>query len=78
MINRLLGWLFALVTLAVVAFAILNMGNYTSMCFSSAEEPVETEVVVVDIDENEESSDALPIVDSVSVAMSEVDAAVIE
>ena len=78
MINRIFGWLFALVTLAVVVFAVLNMGNYTSMCFDDAEEVVEAEVIVVDINENEESVDALPIVDSVSVAMPEVDAAVIE
>lgn len=29
--NRLLGTLFAVATIAAIAFAILNYGNYTSM-----------------------------------------------
>lgn len=33
--NRLLGTLFALATLAAIAFAILNYGNYTSMVFTA-------------------------------------------
>ena len=34
--NRLLGTLFALATLAAIAFAILNYGTYTSICFTPA------------------------------------------
>lgn len=45
MIKRVLGWLFTLVALAVVAFAVLNRGNYTSMCFDK------TETVVNEIEE---------------------------
>lgn len=39
--NRLLGTLFALATLAAIAYAILNVGNYTSICFTSAPDAVE-------------------------------------
>lgn len=47
--NRLLGTLFAIATIAAIVFAILNFGNYTSM--RSAAEPteaveIEREVVV--------------------------------
>ena len=47
--NRLVGTLFAIATLVVIAFAILNFGNYTSM--RSAAEPtdaveIERETVV--------------------------------
>ena len=51
--NRLLGTLFALATLAAIAFAILNYGNYTSMCRAqeiAAEVNCEAEIV---IEENE-------------------------
>ena len=37
--KRVLGWIFTIIVLAVVVFAALNWGNYTSMCFNkSAEE----------------------------------------
>jgi hypothetical protein len=68
MIKRVLGWLFALVALAVVAFAVLNRGNYTSMCFDK------TETVVNEIEE--------PVVelpdDAVDVADADADATIIE
>lgn len=35
MINRLLGTLCAITIIAVMVFAILNAGNYRSMCFES-------------------------------------------
>ena len=38
MMNRFLGVLFALVTIAIVVFAILNTGNYRSMVFDTNEE----------------------------------------
>lgn len=51
--NRLLGTLFALATLVVIAFAILNIGNYSSMCFepkaSIANAPVEEPVIIYDV-----------------------------
>jgi hypothetical protein len=54
--NRLLGTLFALATLAAIAFAILNYGNYTSMVFiptteepaTPADAPAEVEIYVDD------------------------------
>lgn len=54
--NRLLGTLFALATLAAIAFAILNYGNYTSMVFTAttdapatpADAPAEVEIYVDD------------------------------
>lgn len=54
--NRLLGTLFALATLAAIAFAILNYGNYTSMVFiptteepaTPADAPAEGEIYVDD------------------------------
>lgn len=59
MIKRVLGWLFTLVTLVVVAFAVLNRGNYTSMCFDK------TETVVNEIEEpvDELPDDAVDAVD---------------
>ena len=62
MINRLLGWLFTLAALAVVVFAALNWGNYTSMCFDK--ECVSDNTPIYD---NEEPAAELPIVDSLSV-----------
>ena len=54
--NRLLGTLFAFATLAAIAFAILNYGNYTSMVFiptteepaTPADTPAEVEIYVDD------------------------------
>ncbi|MBO7282884.1 MAG: hypothetical protein J6U73_05745 [Alistipes sp.] len=43
--NRLLGTLFALATLVAIAFAILNYGNYTSMCFTPTEQPAPAEIL---------------------------------
>lgn len=51
--------MFTLVTLVVVAFAVLNRGNYTSMCFDK------TETVVNEIEEpvDELPDDAVDAVD---------------
>jgi hypothetical protein len=70
MIKRVLGWLFTLVALAVVAFAVLNRGNYTSMCFDK------TETVVNEIEEPvvELPDDAVDVVD----ADADADAPIIE
>ena len=34
--KRVLGWIFTIIVLAVVVFAALNWGNYTSMCFNKS------------------------------------------
>ena len=43
--NRLLGTLFALATLAAIAFAILNYGTYTSMCATPTEPATPTDTL---------------------------------
>lgn len=61
MINRIFGWLFTLAALAVVVFAVLNRGNYTSMCFNKEAE-VDTKLVSVapEVNEIEEPVVELP------------------
>lgn len=44
MINRIFGTLCALAIVGVVVFAVLNYGNYRSLCFNAT--PAETEVIV--------------------------------
>ena len=62
MIKRVLGWLFTLVALAVVAFAVLNRGNYTSMCFDKTDTIVnEIEEPVVELPDTTAEVDALAI-----------------
>ena len=58
MINRIFGWLFTIAALAVVVFAVLNRGNYTSMCFNNAGEA--EEVVAQEVKEIEEPVVELP------------------
>ena len=45
MIQRFIGILFTLATLAVIAFAILNYGNYHSICFDESATTVETPAI---------------------------------
>ena len=45
MIQRFIGILFTLATLAVIAFAILNHGNYHSICFNESATTVETPAI---------------------------------
>lgn len=45
--NRILGTIFALATLAAIAYAIMNVGNYTSICFTEEEVPMEDAVMEV-------------------------------
>ena len=45
MIQRFIGILFTLATLAVIAFAILNHGNYHSICFDESVTTVETPAI---------------------------------
>ena len=62
MIKRVLGWLFTIVVLAVVAFAVLNRGNYSSMCFDKTETVVnEIEEPVVELPDD--AVDAVDVVD---------------
>lgn len=73
MINRLFGTLCALAIIAVMVFAILNRGNYTSMCFKDtpkadvivitpASEPIVEEVITTSSEpENIEPQDSLSL-----------------
>jgi hypothetical protein len=74
--NRLLGTLFALATLVAIAFAILNYGNYTSMCFiptteepaTPADAPAEGDVIPADAGVEIYVDDTLdPLVDTTTV-----------
>ncbi len=44
--NRIIGTIFALASLAAIAYAIMNTGEYTSICFTQEEVPAE-EVVEI-------------------------------
>ena len=70
--NRLLGTLFALATLVAIAFAILNYGNYTSMCFIPTTEepatPADGDVIPADAEVEIYVDDTLdPLVDTTTV-----------
>ena len=69
--------MFTLVALAVVAFAVLNRGNYTSMCFDK------TETVVNEIEEPvdefpDDAVDAVDVAEAVVEADVATDAPIIE
>lgn len=67
MINRILGWLFTIVVLAVIVFAVLNRGNYTSMLERDAvAELVEVMPTTADVEEA-----VVEMTDSVTVALPE-------
>ena len=77
MIKRILGWLFTLVALAVVAFAVLNRGNYTSMCFDKTESVVnEIEEPVMELPDD--AVDAVDDAEAVVEADVAADAPIIE
>lgn len=44
--NRILGTLFAVAALVVIAFAILNYGNYTSMRFAAEPTSADADAVL--------------------------------
>lgn len=67
MINRILGWLFTIVVLAVIVFAALNRGNYTSMLERDAVAEL-VEVMPTTADAEEE---VVEMTDSVTVALPE-------
>lgn len=52
MINRILGTLFTLAIVALMVFAVLNWGNYRSMCFkpkaTESEELPQRDSTIVD------------------------------
>lgn len=61
--KRVLGWVFAIIVVAVVVFAALNWGGYSSMCFNKSEAPeiIENEIEEpvdepLNIDDAEEES----------------------
>ena len=72
MINRIFGWLFTLAALAVVVFAVLNRGNYSSMCFNKDCEA--EEVAAKGVNEIEELAVELPDVADDMEAEAEADA----
>lgn len=67
--NRLVGTLFAIATLVVIAFAILNFGNYTSM--RSAAEPTSADADAVLSEQVEVADDEALTEPADSVALGE-------
>jgi hypothetical protein len=49
--NRIIGTIFALASLAAIAYAIMNTGEYTSICFTQEDAPAE-EVVEITPEED--------------------------
>lgn len=43
--NRILGIVFTIAAIAVMVFAVLNWGNYTSLCFTKSE-PAEEDIEI--------------------------------
>lgn len=67
--NRLLGTLFAIATIAAIVFAILNFGNYTSM--RSAAEPTSADADAVLSEQVEVADDEALTEPADSVALGE-------
>lgn len=67
--NRVLGIIFTIVAIAAMVFAILNWGNYKSLCFTKAEteneEVIPVEEVEMEIIE-EATEEPTPIVEEVA------------
>ena len=67
--NRVLGIIFTIVAIAAMVFAILNWGNYKSLCFTKAEteseEIIPVEEVEMEIIE-EVTEEPTPIVEEVA------------
>ena len=73
MINRLLGIVFTLVALVIIAFAALNFGNYNSMVFNEGEQDTACEILA------EEAVEAVEVVvEADSLEMTEIIAPGIE
>lgn len=75
--NRLLGTLFALATLAAIAFAILNIGNYSSMCFvpdvSTADTQAVEQTITLDSEPLVEDDEPIECADSTAFEPIEAD-----
>ena len=63
--NRLLGTLFAVATIAAIAFAILNYGNYTSM-LQRPEAATITNILEEEVIEPDSTAQPIDIVEIVS------------
>ena len=48
--NRVLGIIFTIVAIAAMVFAILNWGNYKSLCFTKAETQSEEVIPVEEVE----------------------------
>ena len=59
--NRVLGIIFSIVAIAVMVFAVLNWGHYTSLCFTG--EDTATAEEVVDIEETTVMDEATEVTD---------------
>lgn len=60
--NRIIGTLFALATLAAIAYAIYNAGNYTSICFTEEDAPTEEVVEITTEEDIAIESDSVEVV----------------
>lgn len=54
--NRLLGWLLAIIALAIIVFAVMNYGNYTSICFDEQDVTSASDTEISDISSMEEDA----------------------
>ncbi|MEE1148785.1 MAG: hypothetical protein UHN93_05965 [Alistipes sp.] len=67
--NRVLGIIFSIVAIAVMVFAVLNWGNYTSLCFTGEDTAPAEEVV--DIEETTVMDEATEVTDIQETAAQE-------
>lgn len=65
--NRLLGTLFAVAALVVIAFAILNYGNYTSMRFAAEPTSADADAVLSEQVEVADDEALTELADSVAL-----------
>ncbi len=67
--NRVLGIIFTIVAVAAMVFAILNWGNYKSLCFTKAETESEEIIPVEEVEMEmieEVTEEPTPIVEEVA------------
>ena len=67
--NRVLGIIFTIVAIAAMVFAILNWGNYKSLCFTKAETESEEVIPVEEVEMEmieEVTEEPTPIVEEVA------------
>lgn len=60
--NRILGTIFALATLAAIAYAIMNAGSYTSIYFTQEDAPAEEIVEIAPEEEIVIERDSVEVV----------------